>query len=622
MSFFPSSMPQAGIKADRILAVLLVLLLAALIRIAGMGHNSLWSDEGWNLWAIEGDHPATVLTRLAENHHPPAYYLAIDTWQHIGGDSKFSLRLLTVLGGVLSAALVYRIGADHFSHEAGLFAAIVFAVFEQPVYYGQSIRHYGWLVLGVCLMTFFFLRLLRRPTRGYLIAYSLSIAFSLYTMYLAVFIVVVHGFLGLFLWRASVRRKFSLIGAWIMAGVLLLPWLIYALPQQWAKVQRGIIVGYPNSYPTTLENALELADLLLGGQFVAGMVLCTLAVYAVLRMSRSRQFIGGLILVSGIGLYFALLVVNLFTGILAERTVFFLTPAIALTFGIGFEQIPRRVQIPLTAALVGWMILMPQGAVPYINSVPVAEQVAQGYNPGDLVLLETGFDDVAFEYELRHELSAHDPLVFRSYYLYDYPDDDTMMAQLDEVLRTRQRVWLVYWNVPPRMADWLRDLGFRNEGRWSLPMGGGDVMYELYPTVQITQFVRPRSTQSETRFGDLFTLHDVVYPQSFIRDGVLFTDLWWSVEQVVDRDYSFGVLLRDQSGVVRVENFGPMTELPTSQWQPRTLYYDRRSLDLSTTDLEPGTYEIIVNAYWYQTPEFPLQSGGENYAVVGTITLE
>ncbi len=612
-------------RSYRLLSVVLVLLLAGAIRIIGAGHNGLWSDEGWNLWAIEGDQPATILTRLAENHHPPAYYLAVDTWQQIAGESKLSLRLLTVLAGVLSVALIYRIGADHFSHTAGLFAAVVFAVFEQPVYYSQSIRHYGWLALGACLMTFFFLRLLRHPGRRYLIAYSLSMAFTLYTMYLAVFIVAVQGIFGLFLWRAALRDKLALIGAWIISGLLLLPWLMYALPQQWAKVQRGIIVGYPNSYPTTLENTLEIADLLLGGQFVAGAVLVALAIYAVWQMRASGQFAGlagGVILVSGPGLYVVLLVLNLFTGILAERTVFFLTPAVALTLGIGFDQIPRRVQIPLVTALAAWMILTPQGAVPYINSVPAAEQIAQGYNRGDLVLLETGFDDVAFEYELRRELAEHDPQVFRSYYLYDYPDDAAMMAELEMILHHQQRVWLVYWNVPPRMADLLRGLGFRNEGRWTLPMGGGDVMYELYPTIQITQFARPDSAQNPVHFGDLFTLHDMVYSETMVRDGVLFTDLWWSVETPVDRDYSFGVLLRDQSGAVRLEHFGPTTTLPTSQWQPGGLYYDRHPLDLSAGDLEAGTYEVIVNAYWYQTPDAPLQSDGENYAVIGTVTLE
>jgi hypothetical protein len=602
-------------------AVLAVLLLSALLRISGAGHNSTWSDEGWNLWAIEGDQ-STVLTRLAENHHPPAYYLSLDAWQQIAGDNKLSLRLLAVLGGVLSTALIYRIGADHFSHITGLFAAVVFAVFEQPIYYSQAMRHYGWLVLGVCLMTFFFLRLLRRPQRLYFIAYGLSVAFSLYTMYLAVFVIAVQGVFGVFLWRSAIRNKLNLIGSYILAGVLLLPWLIYALPQQWAKVQRGIIAGYPNSFPTTPENALNLSDLLLGGQFVVGIVLCVLAVAAVLQMRRTQRLAGWLILASGIGLFFALLAVNLVTGILAERTVFFLTPAIALTLGIGFSQIQSRVQLPLIAALIGWMIVTPQGVVPRINSVPVAETIAAAYNPGDMVLLETGFDDVAFEYELQHILPAGDQNIFRSYYLYDYPDDNAMQQQLDVELDDEQRVWLVYWNVPPRMADQLRTLGFRNEGRWMLPMGEGDIMYERYPTVQITLFERPDATVEPVTFGDVFTLHDAVHSDEIGHDATLYVDLWWSVEQVVDRDYSFGVLLRDESGAVSVQHFGPMAGAPTSQWQAGELYYDRHALDLSETDLPAGIYEILVNAYWYQTPDSPLQVHGENYAIVGRINLK
>jgi hypothetical protein len=605
----------------QMVALLAVLLLAALLRFSGAGHNSTWSDEGWNLWAVEGD-PATVLTRLAENHHPPAYYLLLDVWQQIAGDNKLSLRLLAVLGGILSTALIYRIGADHFSQITGIFAATVFAVFEQPIYYSQAIRHYGWLVLGVCLMTFFFLRLIRRPKVLHLAAYGLSVAFSLYTMYLAVFAIAVQGFFGLFVWRASFRSKLSLIAAYALAGLLLLPWLIYALPQQWAKVQRGIIAGYPNSFPTTLENALNLSDLLFGGQFVIGTVLCALAVVAVLQMRRTQGFAGWLLLASGIGLFLGLLLVNLFTGILAERTVFFLTPAIALTLGIGFNQIQPRIQLPLIIAVIVWMILTPQGVVPRINSVLVAETIDAGYNPGDMVLLETGFDDVAFEYELKYLLPPSNQNIFRSYYLYDYPDDAAMQQQLAVELSDQQRVWLVYWNVPPRMADQLRGLGFQNEGRWTLPMGEGDIMYERYPTVQITLFTRPDAAVSPVNFGDVFTLHDAVHSDAIARDATLYVDLWWSVEQGVDRDYSFGVLLRDTSGVVRLEYFGPSDADPTSQWQPGALYFDRHALDLAPSNLPPGTYEIVVNAYWYQTPETPLQVGGENYKVIGIVSLE
>jgi mannosyltransferase len=609
------------IKRWQGIAVISVLLLSALLRFSGAGHNSTWSDEGWNLWAIEGNQ-ATVLTRLAENHHPPAYYLSLDAWQQIAGDNKLSLRLLTVLGGILTTALIYRIGADHFSHITGIFAATVFAVFEQPIYYSQSMRHYGWLVLGVCLMMFFFLRLIRRPKRLYFIAYGLSVAFSLYTMYLAVFVIAVQGFFGVFVWRASVRTKVNLISAYALAGLLLLPWLVYALPQQWAKVQRGIIAGYPNSFPTTLENALNLSDLLLGGQFVVGAVLCTLAVIVVFHMRRTQRLAGWLILASGLGLFWVLLLVNLFTGILAERTVFFLTPAIALTLGIGFSQIQPHVQLPLIVALLGWMILTPQGVVPRINSVSVAETIAAGYNPGDMVLLETGFDDVAFEYELSHILPEYEQNIFRSYYLYDYPDDSAMMQQLDEELSAEQRVWLVYWNVPQRMADKLRALGFQNEGRWTLPMGEGDIMYERYPTVQITLFTRPDAAITPIQFGDVFTLHDAVHAEVIARNTILYVDLWWSIEQVVDRDYSFGVLLRDASGGGRVENFELSVNLPTSQWQPDRLYFDRRALDLSVLNLPMGEYQLLVNAYWYQTPESPLQVDGENYAILGTIRLE
>ncbi|MBC8099453.1 MAG: glycosyltransferase family 39 protein, partial [Armatimonadetes bacterium] len=139
---------------------LAVLLLAALMFIGNAGHQGVWSDEGWNLWVTDTDAP-TILARLAENHHPPAYFLSLAAWRDVTGESRVALRWLTIMGGVLTVALIYRIGSDQFGRAAGGFAAALFAVMEQPIYYAQAMRHYGWLALGVCAMTLLLLRIMR-----------------------------------------------------------------------------------------------------------------------------------------------------------------------------------------------------------------------------------------------------------------------------------------------------------------------------------------------------------------------------------------------------------------------------------------------------------------------------
>ena len=106
------------------------------------------------------------------------------------------------------------------------------------------------------------------------------------------------------------------------------------------------------------------------------------------------------ILASGVVMFVMVALVNLRVGIVSERTLSFMTPYIALTLGVGLAALSPRLRNVLTAALIAWAVLTPQHVIPRLNSDLAAQAVAEGYSPGDLVVLETGFDDMAFAYEM------------------------------------------------------------------------------------------------------------------------------------------------------------------------------------------------------------------------------
>jgi len=595
--------------------ILLVLLLATATRLYESSTHNTWSDEGWNLWVTEVP-PVQIIARLVDNHHPPAYFLGFDAWQSLVGDSRVALRMLSVLSGVLTVAVIYRAGFDAFGRRAGLAAAVLFATFEQAVYYGQSIRHYGWLTLSVSLMILFFVRALRRSTRAVLIAYAFSVAFGLYTMYLAALVAGVQAFVGLFVWRGSLRQKRDLLLAYIGAGVLVLPWLVYAIPSQWHKVQVGVIGGYHNSFSTTPQNILNMSDILLGGQFALGAGLFALAAWAILRGRDTRGFA---VLMSGAGLFAAMLGLNLVVGILSERTLFFLLPAVLLIVGYGVQMLPARAGTLLTGAWVVWMLLTPQGVVPTINSGLTAQTVLSGYSAGDFVLLETGFDDVAFEYEMLQTLPVESRRVFRSYYEYDYVSDAAMLEALNAALTETQRVWLVYWNVPQRLGAHLESLGFVRVAYTELPTGENDPLYTQYPVIAVSLYARPATDATPHLFGETFALEDwhvaSVVPADAPR--ALHVDLWWSALVPPERDYSIGVFLLDSSGVTRAEQIGPSRL--TTTWGVGERIYDRHTLTLPP-DLPAGDYTVIANVYWWETVE-PLLTEGQPYLTLGTVTI-
>ena len=263
----------------RLSPILVILLLAAATRIINAGHWPVWTDEGWSTWAASDHHFDVILSRVAQDRHPPLYFLALSAWWSVAGYSRIALRFLSIVGGLLTVAVVYRIGADWFGKRAGSYAALLLAVLNIAVYYSQEIRHYSWLMLAISLMTLTFLRYLRRPRPTMLVAYALSVVFMLYTLYIGVFILIVQVPVGLLLWRGSRRDKAKLIAAWTASFVLYAPWLV-AISQQ-----INILAGGIDGYPTNLSSLLIVAGLLFGGQLALTVGLYIVGASRVIRAS-------------------------------------------------------------------------------------------------------------------------------------------------------------------------------------------------------------------------------------------------------------------------------------------------------------------------------------------------
>ncbi len=220
-------------------------------------------------WITEDMSPDVVIDRVEMwDRHPPLYVLLVGTWRTAAGDSRIALRFWAIMSGLLTTALVYRIGADAFGADVSgartaRYGALLFAVLNMAVYYAQEIRAYSALMLAVCLMTLFFVRYLRRPRVSLLVGYALSVALMLYTVYLGVLVLAVQGVIAL-LWRGPWRAKLRLGAAVAAAFVLFAPWLVVILRQR-DRVQGGI-EGAPGTYATTLDSVRTLSEFLFGSQ--------------------------------------------------------------------------------------------------------------------------------------------------------------------------------------------------------------------------------------------------------------------------------------------------------------------------------------------------------------------
>ena len=166
------------------LALGLILLAGAALRLYRLGADSLWYDETVSTF-LAGSRLAELLRHTAGDIHPPGYYLLLHAWTRLAGSTGFAAAFLSLFFGVLLVALAYRLAARTFGPAAGLLAAFLVTISPYNLWYSQEVRMYtlgavlGMGVLGAVLS------LLARPVRrdkpwGRLAVYALCGALGLW----------------------------------------------------------------------------------------------------------------------------------------------------------------------------------------------------------------------------------------------------------------------------------------------------------------------------------------------------------------------------------------------------------------------------------------------------------
>ena len=227
----PAGASPAFVRADRRPLVLLVFLalLAAALRLWGIGNWSLWLDEAMQVDYAGRPLSGIVRASLEDGAHPPLSCLVTAISLRVSS-SDLSLRLPSVLFGV-GTVLALFFGAGGWSRPRRAFAAAgLFAVLPAAVHYGQEIRPYSLALFLVALAQLARRRFAESGDRRAFVGHVLFGTGAVYTLYFAVF-PVAAGFL--FDLVAALRRRHERAGGvrWALAApaavfVLYLPWVV------------------------------------------------------------------------------------------------------------------------------------------------------------------------------------------------------------------------------------------------------------------------------------------------------------------------------------------------------------------------------------------------------------
>lgn len=172
-------------------AVVALTVVAAALRLYGIGHQSLWFDEAYTATLVKLPLARMLSTIPKTESTPYLYYLLIWVWAHIFGHGAADLRALSALLGTAVVPVAYLATQRLIANRRAALAVAALAAFNPLlIWYSQEARAYELLVLtSACsLLAFSYAR--EQPSRRRLAAWALAGGIALVSHYDAALVVV------------------------------------------------------------------------------------------------------------------------------------------------------------------------------------------------------------------------------------------------------------------------------------------------------------------------------------------------------------------------------------------------------------------------------------------------
>jgi hypothetical protein len=252
-----------------IFAAAVLLFAAFFIATYDLTRDSLWNDEGWTAWAVQPPYLADMLARIRADVHPPLYFLLLDGWVRVVGDSVYTLRLLSTFLGLIGLAATYAVGKRLMDRATGFMALVILGTASFFVYYTREARMYTLLLALSALATWIYLLWRSRPTWLRTLAYGLLMAGLMYTHYSGALVIFTHLIHLLLTTLFEKRNRPSIAALWRMpipyalAFVFYLPWLPIFLNQMRANPNGPLAIPVPTDWATVA----GLVLILVGGSW-------------------------------------------------------------------------------------------------------------------------------------------------------------------------------------------------------------------------------------------------------------------------------------------------------------------------------------------------------------------
>lgn len=453
-----------GKRSGALLAVILTIALG--LRLFHLGERVVWFDEANSLLIAEA-RPSQIVDAVLDDVHTPFYYLTLRWWQCVF-PGEIGPRLLSVLAGVATVAVVYALGSTLVGRTAGLLGAALLSLCPLHIWYSQEIRMYALQTLLVSLSFLFLLLALRDGRTALWVGYSVFTALSLYAQYTSLFAIVAQGlFVGI-----GYRQK---LRAWLLAQCVVV--ILFAPCLRLLVLQTTRTIGESWLPPLEIGRILAFLSLFSGAYLgdrharfpsVAITIVVMVIASAILLRRRDTRPTATLLL-----LWFCVPVILLALQSIGHdrflpRALVYTAPALALLAGCAAIQ-PAGTATRATAAATVAVLLVAnlytlqsyyfsENAWVKSDLRSAANDLAKEFHTGDIILHTSEFSYRPFEYYLGRDI-AQGVVTPPKYLSHLFPV--TGDGQLPKSTTSFSRIWLVLYpdqfhtDLAEQTRDWM-----------------------------------------------------------------------------------------------------------------------------------------------------------------------
>ncbi len=615
------------------LALAIILLVAAGLRIWQLDRYGLWWDEGNNAYfAHAGLSRVLEMSRLTNDTNPPIHRLALGLWLGIVGDGVAQLRLLSALCGVGTVALVYYWGRRLSGPRAGLLAAALMALAPMALYYDREAKGYPWVTFWSWTALSLLDRALLEATRprgwraaGLWLGYTVATTLALGAHYYAALLILAQGlwWVGWLArqrpgWSEAWRRSAPWLASLMGVAALLAPWMILTgrsamAGAQNVPMQRGTwdLLTYLRYVGTTLAAGPY------GPLPWAWLALVGLAAPAAWEVYRGRDVQRGLlatVLLTPIAAGYA---AQAITPFVIPRFFLYLLPALCALAAAGMLR-QRYKAVPFALALsIAWGVCLPHAyrpvALPMDDMRPLGETLAQLARPGDGVIVSYIWQEGM--------LRMYAPEAPVNYYL-GWFTDETVASQMETLAHDHERLWLVTYQLPLQHPS--------NQGGWWLEQHAVRALVHEHGHNRLALYEAPCPEPDEALtvgvVAETLRLATTPLAGPIAPGDTLRVTLYWRADAAFAQPYTVFLQLLGPDGALVAQADGDPRNgtLPLNSLAPGDALTDCRAL-LAPPDTPPGTYSVIVGLYDRETgaraPIVSASGAVADHALLGTVHI-